>query len=204
VGVIRDFNFSSLRNSITPVGLLLQDDPGCISLRISTGNVSGLIRQIESEWKALAPSTPFSYTFMNEEFDRQYSSELRIEQLFISFAVLALFIACLGLFGLSAFAAQQRMKEIGIRKVLGASVNNIMTILSVDFMKLVVLSIIVATPVAWLIMNKWLQNFAYRISMSAWFLITAGGVAILVAFLAVSLQVIKAAAQNPITGLRSE
>jgi putative ABC transport system permease protein len=160
--------------------------------------------QIQSKWKELSPNQQFTYSFMDQDFDATYRSEQRIGQIFISFSTLAILIACLGLFGLAAYAAEQRNKEIGIRKVLGASVSTIVGMLSMDFIKLVLISIVISSPLAWLIMSKWLQDFAYRINMQWWILAMAGGVAVLIAFVTISFQSIKAALANPVESLRSE
>lgn len=204
VGVMKDFNFNSLHDKINPVVLYYSEDRGAISLRVKTANIMGLMNQIESKWKELSPNQRFSYSFMDEDFDATYSSERRIGQIFISFSTLAILIACLGLFGLAAYAAEQRNKEIGIRKVLGASVTSIVGMLSKDFIKLVFVAIVIASPLAWLTMNKWLQDFAYRANFQWWILAIADGVALLIAFVTISFQSIKAALSNPVKSLRSE
>jgi len=152
----------------------------------------------------MAPSQPFSYSFMNDDFNNIYQTEQKIGRLFISFAVFAILIACLGLLGLVAYAAEQRTKEIGIRKVLGASITNIVTMMSRDFLKLVLIASIIAFPLAWYAMHKWLQDFAYRISISAWIFVGAGLIAILIAFITIGFQAIKAAVANPVKSLRTE
>ncbi len=160
--------------------------------------------QIESKWKELSPNQQFSYSFMDEDFDATYRSEQRIGTIFISFSTLAIVIACLGLFGLAAYAAEQRNKEIGIRKVLGASVSGIVGMLSMDFIKLVLISIFIATPLAWWAMDKWLQDFAYRVNIQWYTLALAGVAAIFIAFVTISFQSIRAALSNPVDSLRSE
>jgi len=204
IGVMKDFNFASLHDKISPVVLNYVPDNGAISLRINTGNVDGLMSQIKNKWKSFSPSQQFNYSFMDEDFDAAYRSEQRVGQIFISFSTLAIVIACLGLFGLAAYAAEQRNKEIGIRKVLGASVSAIVGMLSMDFVKLVFISILISSPIAWIVMNKWLQDFAYRVNMHWWILGIAGSVAILIAFITISFQSIKAALANPVKSLRSE
>jgi putative ABC transport system permease protein len=204
VGVMKDFNFSSLRDQIKPIALVYNEDRGAVTARVNTANLSGLISQIENRWKNLSPNQQFSYSFMDEDFDATYRAEQRIGALFISFSTLAILIACLGLFGLAAYAAEQRNKEIGIRKVLGASVSTIVSMLSMDFIKLVFIAIIIASPLAWYAMNRWLQDFAYRINIQWWVLAIAGCVAILIAFVTISFQSIRAALANPVTSLRSE
>jgi putative ABC transport system permease protein len=203
IGVIKDFNFNSLRENISPVILLLNEDTGDLSVRVSTSNLPALLAQIKNKWEGFTQSH-FEYSFMDQDFDAAYRSEQRTGTIFMIFTVLAIIIACLGLFGLAAYAAEQRTKEIGIRKVLGASVSMIAGTLSKDFIKLVLISIVVSTPIAWYLMNKWLQDFAYRISIQWWVLVLAGLVAIIIAMVTVSFQSIKAALANPVKSLRSE
>ncbi len=204
IGVVKDFNFSSLREPVTPLALMLRADNQSISFRINSANVPALISRVENKWKAMAPGQPFNYTFMDEDFNRIYQSEKQMGKIFISFAVFAIFIACLGLFGLVTYAAEQRTKEIGIRKVLGATVSNIVNMLSKDFLKLVIVSALLAFPVAWWAMNKWLQNYAYRITISWWVFLAAGCLAVLIALFTISFQAIKAAISNPVKSLRTE
>jgi putative ABC transport system permease protein len=204
VGVMKDFNYSSLRDQIKPVALVYNEDRGAISARVNTANLAALMSQIENRWKELSPNQQFSYSFMDQDFDATYRSEQRIGTIFISFSTLAIVIACLGLFGLAAYAAEQRNKEIGIRKVLGASVSGIVSMLSMDFIKLVLISILISSPLAWYVMNKWLQDFAYRQNIQWWILAIAGIVAILIAFVTISFQSIKAAIAKPVKSLRSE
>jgi len=204
VGVMKDFNFSSLRDQIKPVALVYNEDRGAVTAHVSTANLTALMSQIESRWKELSPNQQFTYSFMDQDFDSTYRAEQRIGTIFISFSTLAILIACLGLFGLAAYAAEQRNKEIGIRKVLGASVSGIVSMLSLDFIKLVFISILIASPLAWYAMSKWLQDFAYRINIQWWILVIAGTVAILIAFVTISFQSIKAALANPVNSLRSE
>jgi putative ABC transport system permease protein len=204
IGVVRDFNFNSLRQNITPVALFLGNNNGNLGLRVSTTNLPTLISKLQSKWKALAPSAQFNYSFMDADFEATYRTEQRMGQIFIIFTSLAIIIACLGLFGLSAYAAEQRTKEIGIRKVLGANISTIVRLLSLDFIKLVFISILIATPIAWWAMNKWLQDFAYRINIQWWVLVIAGSAAMLIAFMTISFQSISAALANPVDSLRSE
>ena len=152
----------------------------------------------------MAPGMPFSYQFLDESFDNMYRAEQRIGKVAMSFAILAVFIACLGLFGLATFMAEQRTKEIGVRKVLGATVPNIVTMLSKDFVRLVLLASVIAFPVAWYAMNRWLQDFAYRIDIGWWIFILAGLIAIIIAIITVSFQAIRAALTNPVNSLRTE
>lgn len=204
IGVIKDFNFNTLRNNITPLIIYLDNDKGALSIRFNSANIPALIDQIKNKWSTFLPNQQFSYSFMDDDFDAIYRAEQRMGQLFIIFTSLAIIIACLGLFGLAAYAAEQRNKEIGIRKVLGASVANIVTMLSADFIKLVFIAMLIALPLAWYVMYQWLQNFAYRVSIHWWILAIAGIIAILIAFITISFQSIKAALTNPVKSLKSE
>ena len=204
IGVVKNFNFSSLRDVVTPLGLFLQKETGNISIRVNASNIQNVKAQIKEKWKTLAPGQPFDFSFMDEEFNNLYKAEERTGQIFISFAVLAILIACLGLFGLITYAAEQRIKEIGIRKVLGASVSNIVGMLSKDFLKLIAIAAVVSFPVAWWLMNKWLQDFAYRVDLSWWIFVLAGSSTTLIALITVSFQAIKAAIANPVKSLRTE
>ena len=204
IGVMKDFHFNSLRDKISPVVFYKAADNGAISVRVNTANLPALMSQIESKWKNLSPKQEFTYSFMDEDFDAAYRAEQRVGTLFISFSTLAILIACLGLFGLAAFAAEQRNKEIGVRKVLGATVSGIVGMLSIDFIKLVLVSILIASPLAWYAMNKWLQGFAYRIQIQWWMVAAAGCLALLIAFITISFQSVKAALANPVKSLRSE
>ena len=204
VGVVKDFNFSSLRKVVTPLALMDHRQKGSIAFKINTGNTQGLIAQIESKWKTMASGQPFNYSFMNDDFNNIYKSDQQTGKIFISFAILAIFIACLGLFGLVSYAAEQRTKEIGIRKVLGTTVSNIAGMLSKDFLKLIIIAAFIAFPVAWWAMHSWLQHFAYRISITWWVFVIAGGMALIIALLTISFQAIKAAIANPVKSLRTE
>lgn len=204
IGVIKNFNFSSLRDVITPLGLILENEPGNISVRINTANVSAVIDRIKNKWQTMASGQPFEYSFMDDQFNNLYASEQKTGRIFIAFAVLAIVIACLGLFGLVTYAAEQRTKEIGIRKVLGANVPNIVAMISKDFLKLVFIAFLFAFPIAWWAMNKWLQDFAYRVNIGWWIFFAAGALAIMIALVTVSFQAIKAAVANPVKSLRTE
>ena len=152
----------------------------------------------------MSPGMPFSYRFMNESFNNMYRAEQRVGEISITFSILTIFIACLGLFGLVTYMAEQRTKEIGVRKVLGASISNVIIMLSKDFLKLVLIAAIIAFPIAWWAMHTWLQQFAYRISISWWIFIVAGIAALLIGLITVSFQAVKAAVANPVNSLRSE
>lgn len=205
IGVIKNFNFSSLRNVVTPLGLLLRKDKGNISVRVSSADIPTVIAQIKNKWKSIAPGGhPFDYSFMDEQFNNLYTTEQLTGRIFITFAVLAILIACLGLFGLVTYAAEQRTREIGIRKVLGANISNIVIMIAKDFLKLVLIASIIAFPVAWWGMHKWLQDFAYRVNIGWWVFVVAGVAALVIALLTVSFQAIKAAIANPVKSLRTE
>ena len=205
IGVVKDFNFNSLRDNVTPLVMVLGKDlRACLSIRIKTNNLPHLIAQVKNKWKVLAPYHAFTYSFMDKDFDSIYQAERRMAEIFLIFSILAIMVACLGLLGLSTYTAERRTKEIGIRKVLGASVGNIMSMLSKDFLKLILIAIFIASPTAWWIMNKWLQSFAYRVNISWWIFFLAGGIAILIALFTVSFQAIKAAMANPVESLQNE
>jgi putative ABC transport system permease protein len=204
IGIMKNFNFSSLRDVVTPLALRLGKNNGNISVRINSSDIPKVLAQIKNKWKALAPSQPFDYSFMDEDFNKIYTTEQRTAQIFITFAVLAILIACLGLFGLVTYAAEQRTKEIGIRKVLGANVTNIVTMISRDFLKLILIASVIAFPLAWWAMNKWLQDFAYRINISWLIFLAAGLLAVFIALATISFQAIKAAIANPVKSLRTE
>jgi len=205
IGIVKDFNFSSLRQNITPLVLVMDKDwRPSLSIRVNSNNLALIISQIKTKWEALAPNQQFDYSFMDEDFDAIYRTEQRVGKLFIIFTIFTLIIACLGLFGLAAYAAEQRNKEIGIRKVLGASLSTVIALLSKDFIKLVLISIAIATPLAWLAMHKWLEGFAYRQNIQWWVLVVTGLGAILIAFITISFQAVKAALVNPVESLRSE
>ncbi|OQP39910.1 cell division protein FtsX [Niastella yeongjuensis] len=204
IGIVKDFNFTSFRQQVRPLALLLGENAGNTAIRINSTNIPHLVAQIENLYNKMAPGEPFNYTFMDEDFNNLYRTEQRMGIIAISFSALAILIACLGLFGLAAYAAEQRTKEIGIRKVLGATVSNITTMLSKDFLKLVIVSAVIAFPLAWWFMHSWLQDFAYRTTISWWVFIMAGVAAALIAVFTVSFQTIRAALMNPVKSLRNE
>src|SRR5689334_3448146 len=204
VGVVKDFNFSSMHQSVGPVIIQRGDNWGAIAVRVDTKNISSIINAIKNKWTAMVPAQPFNYTFMDADFDKIYTAEQRTGKLFITFAIFAILIGCLGLFGLVTYAAEQRIKENGVRKVLGASVSGIVTMLSKDFAKLILIASLIAFPVAWWAMHKWLQSFAYRITIGWWVFIVAGITALIIALLTVSFQAIRAALANPVKSLRTE
>jgi len=204
IGVVDDFNFDSMRGAIDPLVLHFGLSPSIVSVKVSSKDMKSAIENISALWRQYSPDQPIRYTFLDEQFANMYADVQRTGSIFTSFAILAIIIACLGLFALSAFMAEQRSKEIGIRKVLGATVTNITRLLSFDFVKLVLIAIVIASPIAWWAMNKWLQDFAYKIPISWWIFALSGIIAIAIALFTVSFQSIKAALMNPVKSLRSE
>lgn len=205
IGVVMDFHFKSLHESVGPLMLLVRPRSfQYISLRLKTENTAETMAFVQQKWSALLPDKPFEYFFLDEDYDKQYQAEQRLGTVFSDFSILAIGIACFGLFGLVSYAAEQRTKEIGVRKVLGASVSGIVGLLSKDFVKLVLIANLLAWPIAWYAMNRWLENFAYRIDIGWSIFALAGGMTLLIALLTVSTQAIKAALSNPVEALRYE
>ncbi|MEH6304587.1 ABC transporter permease [Olivibacter sp. CPCC 100613] len=204
IGVLEDFNFESLKDEVDGLCMALSNSPTMLAVKINGKDVSTAVQAIGLVWKKFSPDQAMRYTFLDEGYANMYSDVRRTGNIFTSFASLAIFIACLGLFGLAAFTTEQRTKEIGIRKVLGASVRGILQLLTKDFLRLVFVAIVIASPLAWWAMNKWLQDFAYRIEIQWWVFAIAGLAAIVIAILTVSFQAIKAALANPTKSLRSE
>jgi len=204
IGVVRNFHFSSLRNTIGPLSLRLGNSAGSLSLKFNSSNTSQLIDMVKRKWEAMAPGQPFEFYFADEQFNRLYSSEQRMGKIFGTFATLAIFVACLGLFALSAYTSEQRTKEIGVRKVLGASVSSIIILLSKEFGRLVAIAFVIAIPIAWYGMSTWLNQFAYKTAAGITTYFLAGIIALFVAFVAMSFQSIRAARTNPVDSLRSE
>lgn len=205
VGVMKDFHFRSLQEVIKPLSMRIEmKNISLISVKMSTQNTAATLAAIENKWKMLIPNRPFSYYFLDEFFDRQYRAEQRFGKLFLNFAVLAIFISCLGLLGLASYSTLQRTREIGIRKVLGATVPGIVNMLSRDFIILVIISFFIASPLAYWFMHSWLKDFAYRIDISWWIFVIAGVLASVIALGTISFQAIRAALSNPVKSLRSE
>ncbi|KAA5542848.1 ABC transporter permease [Adhaeribacter rhizoryzae] len=205
VGVLKDFNFQSLHQKVEPMVFSASTRRvSFLAVRLATNDISGTLAQLESKWNAFDPKHPFDFTFMDDRLQNQYQAELQLGRIFATFAGLAIFIACLGLFGLASFTTEQRTKEIGIRKVLGASVSGIVGMLSKDFLKLVLVANIIAWPLAWYGMNQWLQNFAFRTPFSWWIFMVAAMAALVIALFTVSFHAVKAAVSNPVKALRSE
>ncbi|MFN8306817.1 MAG: ABC transporter permease [Ferruginibacter sp.] len=207
VGVVKDFHFEDLHLPITPYGYQLNsnlDNFNYMLVHTRSADMRALLSSIGEGWHRLNPNEPFEYNFLDEEFQKNYQAEDRLAGIVGYFTMIAILICCLGLFGLAAFSAEQRVKEIGVRKVLGASVSGIVALLSKDFLKLVFAAIVIASPLAWYIMNKWLQDFAYRVSISWWVFAVAGAGAVLIAFITIGFQAIRAATVNPVKSLRTE
>jgi len=204
-GVVNDYHQVSLKKALDPTIFICTLHGGeFYSVRFNGGNSSQIVDFVRQAWTKAFPGNPFEYFFLDDYFNQQYSNEGKFAKLFTTFSILAIIIGCLGLFGLSAYTASQRIKEIGIRKVLGASVPDITKMLSKDFLKLVIIAVVIATPIAWWIMSKWLEDFAYRVNISWWIFVVAGALALMIAMLTVSFQAIKAAIANPIKSLRTE
>ncbi len=204
VGVVEDFHYSTLRQKIMPMVIVVGSNISALSLRVQPEQVSTAIAALEDQWNRFQPDLPFEYSFLDERFNGIYKSEQKLGIIFTVFCSLAIFIACLGLFGLAAYTAEQRTKEIGIRKVLGASVSSLVLAFSKDFTKLVFIALLVAIPTAYFLMNQWLSDFAYRISLGVSTFAIAGGIALVIAWLTVSFQSIRAAVANPVDSLRNE
>jgi putative ABC transport system permease protein len=203
--VARDFNFASLHQEVTPIVLFPEYDYfGKLLIKTSANDMANTEAQIKKSWKSFYPNVPFESHFLNQEYEDMYKTEQRTGGILTVFTLVTVFISCLGLFGLAVFSTQQRVREVGIRKVLGAGVFNIVALISSDFLKLVFLSVLIASPVAYFVMNKWLQDFVYRTHIQWWVFASSAGLAILIAFLTVSFQSIKAAMANPVKSLRSE
>ncbi|GMN07973.1 ABC transporter permease [Croceitalea sp. MTPC5] len=205
VGVVKDFHFKPLQYNIEPLVLRQEENnPGFLAVRTTMNQTEASIAALENIHAELNPAFPFSYSFLDADLEKLYDSEQQMSTIFNILALLGIFISCLGIYGLSAFIAEQRIKEIGIRKVLGASVQSITTLLSKDFLKLVLTAIVLAIPISWYFMSKWLEDFAYRTTISWWIFALAGLLALTIALLTVSYQAIKAAIVNPVKSLRSE
>jgi putative ABC transport system permease protein len=204
IGIVRNFHFASLRENIGPLCFQLGRSTGAASFKVSAANIPAVLKQAAAKWKSMAPGMPFSYQFMDDAFGDMYRQEQRVGTIALIFSVLAIFIACLGLFGLATFIAEQRTKEIGIRKVLGASMQGIVQLLSKDFIRLVLIAFVIAAPFAWWTMNKWLQDFAYRTQVSWWIFLLAGAIAFAIALGTISFQAIRAAVASPVKNLRME
>jgi putative ABC transport system permease protein len=204
IGVVQDFNYASAKQKIAPVMMMLGRNFGGIMVKVKTADIESFLADVKKEWNAYNSRTPFAYYFLDDKFASMYAAEEKTGQIFTMFAVIAVLIASLGLFGLVAFTTEQRTKEIGIRKVLGASINQVLVLLSKEFLLLVCVAFIISIPITWWAMHNWLNNFAYRIDISWWIFLIAGSLAVLIALMAISFLAIKAAVANPVKSLRTE
>jgi len=205
IGVVKNFHFNSLHDDIAPLTMRMEATRNdMITVKLSSENIQQTIASIKNQWESFLPDQPFDYSFLDASFDEQYENEERFGNLFLYFAALAILISCLGLLGLAAYSTLQRRREIGIRKVIGASVSEIVNLLSKDFLKLVLIAFIIALPIAWYTMHGWLQDFAYRIDIQWWMFLLSGGSAICIAVLTVSFHAVKASLSNPVQALRTE
>ena len=204
VGVVEDFHFESLKQNITPLALFLSKSTGLVSFRFGAKDANEVIASISKTWKTISPSMPFSYSFLNQDFERMYSAEQRLGKIFLIFAGLAIIIACLGLFALTSFTAEQRTKEIGIRKVMGATVSSIMMLLSKEFGKLIIIAFVLATPLSWYGVTWWLKSYTYKADVGIQIYVLAGVSAFVIAWLTMSYQSFRAATSDPVKSLRSE
>jgi len=206
-GVMKDFNYNSLHENVKPFMLRYARESDAFShviVAVNSNNYKSVLGKIETAWRKNLPAAPFEYAFLDDEVQNQYETETTLSKIINSFTLVAILISCLGLFGLATFSAEQRKKEIGIRKVVGSSVSGIVSLLSKDFIKLVLVAFVIATPIVWWAMNKWLQAYAYRVDISWWMFALAGLIAIGIAMITVSFQAIKAAISNPVSSLRTE
>ncbi|HWK07662.1 MAG TPA: ABC transporter permease [Puia sp.] len=204
IGVVKDFHFKSMHERISPLVMVLGQNNGTMIVKAKTRDIAGLLATMKKEWTDLKADAPFAYSFLDDRFKNTYQSEQKTGLILGIFSGLTIFVACLGLFGLATFTAEQRTKEIGIRKVLGSSVTGIVGLLSKDFLKLVLLAFLIAAPLAWWAMNKWLQDFAYRIQINGWIFLLAALLALFITMVTISFQAIRAAVANPVKSLRSE
>ena len=204
VGVVQDFNYASAKQKIAPLMMMLGRNYGSVMVKVKTTDINGFLEDTKRKWADFNSVTPFSFYFLDDRFGALYAAEQKTGQIFTMFAVIAILIASLGLFGLVAFTTEQRTKEIGIRKVLGASAQQVLFLLSKEFLLLVCMAFIISIPITWWMMHGWLNNFAYRIDISWWVFAAAGFSAVLIALVTVSFQSIKAALANPVKSLRTE
>jgi putative ABC transport system permease protein len=204
IGVVEDFHFESLRDKIGPLAMRLGTSPNIVSIKVNGSDMSSVIAGVEGVWKKFSPNQPIRYSFLDESFAHMYDDVQRMGRIFVSAAILAIIVACLGLFALSAFMVEQRSKEISIRLVLGASLKNVFSLLTLNFLKLVLISVVIAVPVAWYAMHKWLENFTYRTEITWDVFLLAGIMAVLIAILTISYQAIRAGLMNPVKSLKSE
>ncbi len=205
IGVVKNFHFNSLQENISPLTMRMESNNNdLITVKLEPKNIKQTLAAIEDKWNIFLPNLPFDYVFLDDSFNEQYRSEERFGNLFLYFAILAILISCLGLLGLAAYSTLQRKREIGIRKVIGASISEIVNLLSIDFLKLVLIAFLIAAPISGYVMYNWLQDFAYKIDIKWWMFLFSGGSAICIALLTVSFHAIKASLSNPVNSLRTE
>lgn len=205
IGVVADYHQKSLRYPLEPILFIpAYSTNSSISVKVNAADVSNIVYAVKQKYAAFFPGNLFEYYFLDESFNRQYQNEQLFAKVFGIFTAFAIFVACLGLFGLTMFSTVQRTKEIGVRKVLGASVSNIIVLLSKDFIKLVAIACLIAFPISWWVMNNWLHDFSYRIPINGWVFLVAGLLAVTIALITISFQAIKAAIRNPVKSLRTE
>jgi putative ABC transport system permease protein len=204
IGVVEDFHFDNMKGEIRPLAMVYGKGGNIVSVKIKSKNAAGVLQSINQVWNKFMPHQPFRYTFMDESYARMYADVDRMGKIFASFAGLAILVACLGLFALSAFMVEQRSKEISIRLVMGASVNNIFQLLTQNFVRLVLVSFVIAAPLAWYLMTKWLEDYKYKITITWDVFFIAAVISVMIALLTISYQSISAALANPANRLRSE
>jgi putative ABC transport system permease protein len=204
IGVIKDFNFASQHNAIAPLFISFTETSSTFSIKISPQNIPSTIKQIEEIWKEMFPEFPFEYKFVDDIFNEHYKNEERLTKLLGYFAIFSIFIACLGLFGLISFMAEQRTKEIGVRKVNGANIRDIIFLFSNEFIQLILISGIIAIPLSYYILSKWLQDFAYATNLSWWVFAVSIIIAVIISTLSIFYRALRAASQNPVDALRYE
>ena len=205
IGVMKDFNFESLKNNVKPMGIWLGREPNFeMAIRLSPGNTAEQIAVLEGIWKKYAPDAPFEYSFVDQNFDALFRAEQRLGRIILIFTALAITIACLGLFGLAAYTAEQRAKEISIRKVMGASVSQIMLLLTKDFALLVIIAFAIAAPLGWYLCEEWLTNFANRINIPIWMIAVSGATSLIIAMVTISFQSFSTARENPVRAMKAD
>ena len=204
VGVVKDYHHQSLYDVIEPVLFYLREENQIAHIKLNGNDISGSLQEVEAAWKRVFPNRPLEYTFLDQEFEEQYQNDQRRGQIFSIFSIITIIIACLGLLGLASFTTSQRTKEIGIRKVLGASVGNIVVMISKDFLILIVISIIISIPAAYYFMNQWLQNFAYQVEINYLTFLMAAMLALVITFITIGFHTFRAAVANPVNALREE
>ncbi|MEM7380200.1 MAG: FtsX-like permease family protein [Bacteroidota bacterium] len=204
VGVTGDYHFASLKEPIEPIMLFSLNEPRRMVVRMNAADYGAIVGQLESIWKSTVTSSPFVHSFVDRDVDQMYEEEKRIGKIAVLFTVLAILISCLGLFGLISYIAEQKKKEIGIRKVLGASIDAVVKMLTTDFVKLILIAFVIASPLVYFLMQSWLQDFAYKIEISWWVFVLAGTITLLIALITVGFQSVKSAMVNPAKSLRTE